>query len=221
MTTDDPRVDVDKLKTLLPEHCRDVELLARGKRGVLLKAKVGDQDVAIKMTHPSSKAHNALLKEAQNLKRVNKLGVGPKLIEYTDEYVIMEFVPGTLIGEYLADKNIPTREIKEVLARIIDQIFILDKNRINKQEMTKPYKHIIVKDNLEPVLIDFERAKITLRPANMTQFSQYLISSDITASLNERGLLPDKERFYDLIREYHNADNEKKEDIVEEIKQLL
>ena len=221
MTQDDPRIDVNELMKELPDHCHDIELISRGKRGVIFKASSRGREVAIKMAHPSSKAHNAILHEARSLERVNKLGLGPELIESDESYVMMEYVPGRLIGELFSDKTVTADTMRTVLKSVIDQLCTLDKNGINKQELTNPYKHIIIKEDFEPVLIDFERARITLRPSNLTQFSQYLTGSAITVELDAKGILPEKERFYKLMREYHQAGAEEKEAMKEAIKSLL
>ncbi|MFP4118490.1 MAG: hypothetical protein ACLFTH_00355 [Candidatus Woesearchaeota archaeon] len=221
MTLFDPRVDVQALQKKLPVYCQDIRLLSRGKRGVIFRSYCKGKDVAIKMAHPSSKANNAILQEAQNLKRANRLGIGPALLESNDDYVMMEFIQGRLIGEFLSDETVPSDEVRTVLARVIDQLFILDNAGINKQELTNPYKHIIVTDDFTPVLIDFERARVSLRPSNLTQFSQYLTSSAITSHLNARDILEDKETFSFLVRSYHDAGHSKKVTLKEEMKSLL
>ena len=68
-----------------------------------------------------------------------------------------------------------TQEEKDDLfARILQKLELMDRLKFNKFELTNPYKHIIIKEGLEPVMIDFERAKYTSRPKNVNQFTEYV-----------------------------------------------
>jgi len=61
---------------------------------------------------------------------------------------------------------------KKVFSEILKQCKTLDELKINKEEMHKPLKNIIIKNN-KPILIDFERCHYTLRPKNLNQFKQF------------------------------------------------
>src|SRR3990167_2396810 len=63
------------------------------------------------------------------------------------------------------------RAVKEIL----NQCFKLDSLRINKLELNKPKKHILMERN-KPKFIDFERCYYTNKPKNLTQICQYLTS---------------------------------------------
>ncbi|MFW6378517.1 MAG: hypothetical protein ACOCZV_00680 [Nanoarchaeota archaeon] len=201
----DPRIDENRLKRSLPPSCSDASILDRGKRGIVFKAIHDGETVAIKISHPLSKANDRISNEARMLGKVNKLGIGPKLVDWTSEYVMMEYIEGKRIGDIFKDDDLDVDDLKLVIRRVLEQLFILDKNNINKQEMTRPYKHIIVKKDLSPVLIDFERAKYSQRPANITQFAQYLTSSPISETLSRKGLLPSKNQFMDMVVGYWQA----------------
>jgi putative serine/threonine protein kinase len=170
-------MDVDKLKGVLPSFCTDIELFARGKRGAIFRAQAmisGEQKlVAIKVPLLSSDAMSTTLLEGKYLEKVNALGIGPKVYEFNEDYVIMEFIDGTTLGNWLEEK--PSKEDKEiVLQNILIQLEILDQAGLNKYELTNPYKHIIVKKNLDIVLIDFERMRFSPKPKNVSQFKEYV-----------------------------------------------
>jgi putative serine/threonine protein kinase len=150
----------------------DVSLLARGRRGVVCTATYNNQTVAIKVNKLSAKTNNMIHLEATNLKRVNELGIGPTYITHSESYLIMEFVEGILIGEFLAAARPEVQQA--VLAAAMKQCEVLDAHNINKFEMTNPYKHIIVKNDGSVVFIDFERARVTHRPKNVSQFKEYV-----------------------------------------------
>jgi putative serine/threonine protein kinase len=156
----------------IPSKYKNVQLWDKGKHGLVYKAQYKTQDVAIKVKLPSSKSQNTSLLEGNYLKHVNELGIGPKLIETTENYVVMEFIDGTRIDKFLEKAS--QREISKVIKAILKQLELLDDAGINKMEMKNPYKHIIVKKDLTPVLIDFERSRFTTKPKNISQFKEYL-----------------------------------------------
>ena len=183
-------IDVDSLKKLLPDSCSNIELFARGKRGVIFKAVYTDESalsccsvdrscapkqlvVAIKVSLPSSDAQSTTHLEGTYLDKVNFFSIGPTVYDYNDDYVIMEFIEGTLIGKWL-EQNDSQEDETIVLNNILIQLEMLDNSGINKFELTNPYKHIIVKENLDVVLIDFERARFSNKAKNMNQFKEYV-----------------------------------------------
>ena len=188
--------------SVVPAHCSNLEVLAKGKRGVVFKAQCKGRVVAIKTHRPASDAKNTLLLEAQYLKKVNRLGIGPKLLEAADGYVVMEYVQGVPIGEFLEDALVSKAVLLIVLAQVFDQLFALDNAQINKFELTNPYKHIIVTPDYKPFLIDFERARHSQRPKNISQFAQYLTSSKVLFLLQSKGILCDEEKFRKALKAY-------------------
>ena len=75
------------------------------------------------------------------------------------------------------DLNLPV-DVKvnnvKILKAIMEQCKIMDNLRINKKEMHKPLKNIIITKKEKPVLLDFERCCFTNRPKNANQFKQFL-----------------------------------------------
>ncbi len=184
------RFDIEELKKLLPPTCTNVDVFSMGKRGLIFKAKYLDEkalaccsvdrtkapkelDVAIKVSLPTSQAQSTTMLEGNYLDKVNFYHIGPTVYDYNEHYVIMEFIEGTLIGEWLEEEH-SEEEKKIVLENILIQLEILDQVGINKFELTNPYKHIIVKPNLDVVLIDFERARFSKKPKNVNQFKEYV-----------------------------------------------
>jgi predicted Ser/Thr protein kinase len=84
---------------------------------------------------------------------------------------------------------------------------LLDKLGINKDEMQNPYKHIIVDKKKKGIcvkLVDFERARKTESPKNVTQFCQFLISNRFNELLREKKIIINKEEMIKLSQNYKN-----------------
>ena len=77
------------------------EFLAKGKRGIVYRGLLAGKEIAIKEINPESKAINRLENEAHHLKLVNQLGIGPKLLGFYKEQLLMEYFDVERILDFL------------------------------------------------------------------------------------------------------------------------
>jgi release factor glutamine methyltransferase len=172
------------LKSSSNKNIKNISYLSKGKRGIVYKCKYNNKSAVIKYKNTKSKANNAILFEAKWLKEVNKLKIGPKLYYNDNEIVIMEFIDGYKILDFCKNNKLLT---KKIIIDVLKQMHILDIKKIEKREMRKPYKHIIIKKNKphKPILIDFERMHYTKNPSNVNQFIQFILHSELNLNLNK------------------------------------
>ena len=86
-------------------------------------------------------------------------------------------------------------------------MFIMDKLKMNKEEMSHPQKHILVDKKNNPVLIDFERAHYTIKPGNVTQFCDFLISNNIKTILKNNNIIINKDKIINAAKIYKKQQN--------------
>jgi len=170
----------DVLKKLENKRVKNLEFLAKGHRGLVFKGKYKNLKIAIKIKKPESKAVERIINEAKFLKIVNKKKIGPKLLFSSDKFLAYRFVEGDFILDYFSKVN--KKQIKKILKNVLKQMYVLDKLKVNKEEMHHPLKHIIIKK--KPVLIDFERCYYTEKPHNLTQFVQFILRINKNYNLN-------------------------------------
>ena len=91
-----------------------------------------------------------------------------------------------------------------MIKKVLLQCHELDRIGVDKEEMHRPFKHILVKND-KPVLIDFERAHMTKKPKNVTQFIQYLISSRLTNILKKKGAAVNRAKAIKAAKEYRKT----------------
>jgi len=161
------------LKKLSKKGITNSSYLAKGKRGVVYQGTYKKKHSVIKMHNPKSNAFCTIDKEAKWMKWMNKNKIGPKFYYADKEMVISEYIEGELILNYF--ENNSKQKIKKVMLSLLDQMYLLDKKEVEKKEMCRPYKHIIVRKD-KPILIDFERTKPTEKPQNVTQFLQFIVN---------------------------------------------
>lgn len=165
---------LEKLKVMNPK------LFSHGKRGVIIKGKYKKKSVCIKIKKENSDAFGTIRNEAKFLKILNDYNIGPKLIMHDEDYLMYIFVEGIFIEDILKDYS--KKNIISVLTNVFEQMYKMDQLNINKFEMHHPYKHILIK-NKGIILIDFERARYTQDPKNVTQFCDFIISKKVSEYL--------------------------------------
>jgi len=188
----------DFLKIMNKRRIKNIIRFTRGKRGIIFIGNFKNKKISIKFQRKDIAAKGAINNEIKFLKILNKYKIGPKLLFYGNDYFASNFVDGILIDEFLKKED--KEKTKRILKKIFNQCFLLDKLKINKEELHNPYKHIIVTRRFNPVLIDFERARRMADTKNVTQFCQYIISR--AELLNKKGFKIDKEKIIELAKIY-------------------
>jgi len=75
-----------------------INVLGKGYVGIVVLGKLGRKKVAVKIRRNDSPRKN-LKKEAQLLQITNRCGVGPKLIDFSKNFLVMEYLDGEKIGK--------------------------------------------------------------------------------------------------------------------------
>ena len=148
----------------------NIKYFAKGKRGLVFTGKYKNKKVAIKIKRPESEAIGTIINEARILKEINKHGLGPTYLFHSPAFIVYEFVEGKYFKSMLDSK-----QIKKICKKIFEQCYQLDLLHIDKQEMTRPYMHAIVKGR-KVTLIDFERARKVEEAHNVTQFCTFVMN---------------------------------------------
>jgi len=139
------------------------------------------------------------------MKRLEKHGISPKLYKAGEDYIICEFLKGKRIIDWISEHD--QEEIKKILKKVLMQCRILDKLNVNKKELQRPVKHIIIGKTVR--MIDFERCKETNNPKNVTQFCQFLISKSIKTLLESKKIIINKDELLPLLQKYKKEQTEK------------
>ena len=194
----------DLLKKLEIKGIANVKYLAKGHRGLLFTGIWKNKKVTIKAKNPKSKAFGRIENEAKWLKKLNKYHIGPKLIYAGDNYFIYYYIDGDLIMDFL--KKSSKNRIRKIVKDVFNQMFALDKLKIDKEEMHHPLKHIIISRN-KSCLVDFERAHYAQSPKNVTQFCQFLTSGYLGFIFKNKKINIDEQKIRELAKIYKNKQN--------------
>lgn len=193
------------------KHIHNIPILGKGCVGIVVAAYRKDEKVALKIRRTDAN-RTTMQHEAQMLKKANKINVGPRLLRITKNFLLMEYVEGLLFPEWtrmLTGKG-ARRRLRYVLRIVLEQAWRLDKAEFDHGELSNAPKHIIVKPDDLPCLVDFETASISRRASNVTSLCQYLFIGSSIAKLIQKKLGDiKKDSLVDALRMYKKSKDRK------------
>jgi putative serine/threonine protein kinase len=176
-------------------------VLGKGYTGIVVLAKMGTRKVALKIRRTDS-PRRTMGQESILLKAANKVRVGPKLIASSKNFVVMEFLDGKKIQDWVSEydhKNINT--IKSVIRKVLYDCHKLDTIGLDHGELSYISKHVIVGKKV--TIIDFESSSLERRTSNVTSASQGLyIGSGLAKSITRLYAVPQKSKIIEVLRQY-------------------
>ncbi|MEK6946977.1 MAG: HemK2/MTQ2 family protein methyltransferase [Nanoarchaeota archaeon] len=189
----------DLLKKLENDGIKNVKYFAKGHRGFLFIGNYKSKKVVVKAKNPSSMAFGRIENESKWLKKLNKISIGPRVLYSKSDYFVYEFIDGDFIIDYMKKSN--KNQVRKLIKDVFIQMYKLDKLKVDKEEMHHPLKHVIISGN-KPYLIDFERARCTNDPKNVTQFCQFVMGGHAAHILSEKGINLSKIKVIELAKIY-------------------
>lgn len=198
--------ELEKLRLTALEFCGEkqilnVKVLGKGCVGIVVKAYRNSEAIAIKIRRVDAD-RVTMLHEAEMVKIANSVDVGPRLLDVSKNFLLMQFVEGLLLPEWLEKCRGKTR-LKNVLKNVLEQCWRLDKVGLDHGELSHAPKHVIVDSQDKPFILDFETASINRKPSNVTSITQFLFISGAVADKISRKLGgKDKKAIIETLRRY-------------------
>ena len=179
-----------------------ISILGKGYVGIVVLGKIGRKKVAVKIRRNDSPRKN-LKKEAELLKITNRSNVGPKLVGFSKNFLVMEYLDGKKIGGWVASlkKKGSSQQLKIVIKKILEDCYSLDRIGLDHGELSNISKHVIV--GKKTTIIDFESSSTDRKVSNVTSATQALcIGSGISKIIGRIYKIPKKEKMISVLREY-------------------
>ncbi|MGC8998413.1 MAG: RIO1 family regulatory kinase/ATPase [Candidatus Bathyarchaeia archaeon] len=199
--------ELEKLGVTALEFCGEkqvanLKVLGKGCVGIVVKAfRESGEAVALKIRRVDAD-RAMMLHEAEMLKVANSVGVGPQFLGVSKNFLVMQFVEGILLPEWLEKCRGKTR-LKMVLRDILEQCWRLDRAGLDHGELSHASKHVIVDSHGKPVIVDFETASQNRKPSNVTSIAQFLfISGTVAQKIAQKLGEKDKEAVVEALRRY-------------------
>lgn len=148
--------------------------VGKGCRGYVVRGRIRGLEAAMKILRTDT-VLGGLDKEAEATEMANRIGVGPRLLGRSQHVLVLEYVEGKHLGEWVEGLAVAEVDaLKNVLRKCFLQARLLDELCLDHGELSDARKHVIIKPDLEPVLIDFGKARIKSKPSNVTSFFSYI-----------------------------------------------
>ena len=157
--------------------------------------------IALKIRRIDSPRKN-MANEAKLLKTANKVGVGPRFIKNSKNFLIMEYIEGEKIIDWSKKTRCTAKGIRSILNNILRECFLLDNSALDHGELSKIDKHVIVGKNRNTI-IDFESSSTNRKPSNVTSATQAIfIGTGLAKIIQKKIRLPTRTKIINLIRQY-------------------
>lgn len=177
-----------------------LEILGVGYCGVVLRVRHQGHDRVLKVRREPA-PQPSLQTEAHMLLRANGVNVGPQYIAHSDNFLLMDYIGGPTLVDWLQASQ-SDEAIHKIVAQLIHQAYRLDQAGLDHGDLRCITAHGLVQTT-GPVLIDFSGASLERRPANVTTLVQGLfIGTYITQLLRPWFAQVNKTELIDYLRQY-------------------
>jgi putative serine/threonine protein kinase len=184
-----------------------VPVLGKGFVGIVVVAHLNGERVAVKIRRVDADRAD-LLHEARMLSKANSVGVAPKLIGSSKNFLLMQLIDGDLLPNWLKT-NKDKAAVKQVLEQVLEQCYKLDQVGLDHGELSKAPKHLLLDKYEKIFIVDFETASLERRVANLTAVCQYLFGGNSSAAKILNEIFGEKNRLemIDVLKAYKKNKN--------------
>ncbi|HUI85856.1 MAG TPA: hypothetical protein VLY21_01715 [Nitrososphaerales archaeon] len=149
-------------------------LLGLGTVGVVVRARVDDQYLALKIRRTDANRPN-MDNEFALTTLANRVGVGAPVFKHTKDMILMGLLEYVEIDDWVRrlEGRGKRAKLKELVHATLNQCRKLDIIDLDHGQLSNLRKHVVVADG-KPWMIDFESASTRRKPRNVTTAAQYL-----------------------------------------------
>ncbi|HJJ22936.1 MAG TPA: serine/threonine protein kinase [Nitrosopumilus sp.] len=197
------KLKIKSISLVGPTTLGKLAILGKGYVGVVVLAKKGNKQVALKIRRTDSQ-RNEMKDEGDLLKLVNTVNIGPKMFVASKNFLVMEYLEGIKIREWVNSlKGVGSaKKLKSTIKNILEDCYRLDKMGFDHGELSNISKHVIV-GKTKSTLIDFESSSTKRRPSNVTSITQAIfIGSGIAKKVQKIYKNPPKEKIIEVLKQY-------------------
>ena len=192
-------------------------ILGKGHNGIVVGAMDKNKRVyALKIRRIDSSRQDSL-HEVNLQKKANSIGIGPKIFNYSKNFILMELIPGLPIIRFVDLQEINTTKLFGIVKKIFYQCYQLDKIHLDHGELNKINNHVFISlPNNNIHIIDFESSSMDRKPSNVTSVTQSLLLYGKLARIVKEYLsIPSHDTIIQVLQQY------KKNQSKENFEQLL
>ncbi len=201
------KLGVEALEFSGKTNASNIPVLGKGYVGVVVLAYVKGRRAALKMRRIDADRLD-FKHEAEMLQKANAIGVGPKFIAISNNFMLSQIIDGDLLEDWLETRR-EKELIRKVLVDILEQCWRLDEAGLDHGEISKATKHLLVDKENRSFIVDFETASIVRRVINVTSVCQFLFMGNSRAAkmLGEVFGVKEKSELISALRNFKKNEN--------------
>ncbi len=146
-------------------------ILGKGSVGLVTLVKYRNKYFVLKMRRTDANRVN-MYDEVLFQSLANTIGIGPFLVDFSENFILMEFVKGFNIVDWYNSKDTTYEKILKCTSFILQQSFLLDSIKLDHGQLNRLDRHIIISKDGRPTILDFETSSTKRRASNVTSVSQ-------------------------------------------------
>ena len=152
---------------------KGIHVIGKGTTSIVVKGKYFDGRIITVKIRRLDSNRDSVIKEAKILLIANRREIGPKLIAFSRNFVLWEFIEGIPLSEIIATiKDITL--LKRILLNLLEQAYRLDLIGVSHKELSEPKNHVLVTKDSKVFILDFETASTSSKKTNLTQLMNLL-----------------------------------------------
>jgi putative serine/threonine protein kinase len=176
-------------------------ILGKGCVGLVVKAIHSQKGLCALKIRRIDADRADMSREASFHSTANTLAVGPKLHDYSRNFMLMDLIEGEKIGSW-ASKRVSVRRARIIAKSILFQCHKLDAAGLDHGELSRISNHVLISGD-SAIIVDFESASTSRKVSNVTSATQALflygkIAGKIIAAIGK----PDREEVLTALRRY-------------------
>jgi len=178
-----------------------LKILGKGCVSIVVIANTRKGEAALKIRRIDANRPN-MEREVKFLTKANTVGVGPKILRYSNNFLLIDLITGQLLPKWiktLSGKG-SSALLRKICLDILEKCRKLDKIGLDHGELSNMSKHVFVNGDVE--IIDFESAsERTVK--NITSAVQYLfIGGYYAKKINKMLSIKNKDKIITAIQYY-------------------
>jgi putative serine/threonine protein kinase len=179
-----------------------LNVLGKGYSGIVVLAERRAEQVALKIRRTDS-PRKTMEQETMLLQTANKAGVGPILLQSSKNFIVMEYLGGKKIFDWVSDLKGKgsASKLKSVIKKVLSDCYRLDTAGLDHGELSNITKHVIVGKSIK--MIDFESSSLERKVSNVTSATQAIfIGSGLAKIVQKIYSVPPRPKIISVLRKY-------------------
>jgi len=194
-------LDINGIFSFGKVQLKNICILGKGSVGLVTLARFKGQYFALKIRRTDANRAN-MFDEVVYQSLANSIGVGAFLVNFSENFILMEFVKGSNIIEWYSSVRTANERILKCTALILEQCYLLDCLKLDHGQLNRLDRHIIISKDDRPTILDFETSSAMRRVSNITSVSQSIFLHGPIYSRLQDSINKDRTEIMKNIKDY-------------------